>query len=163
MGLINDVVASFRGDTRQAGGSQPRAEENGMTIRTISVELEPGGPVVLAEVYGVETDVGDAHGRVADPREVLDASRRSVREAIDNLVVPSARLFVEGLRELQPSAVEVQFGLKLSGKAGLLFASSTTEGSISVKLTWGTTTPAEPAKESGADDDATPPDEVLAR
>lgn len=133
-----------------------------MTVQVISVELEPGGPVVLAEVHGAEDGDVDAHGRVADPREVLDAGRRSVREAIDTLVVPSARLFAEGLRELQPSTVELQFGLKLSGKAGLLFASSTTEGSISVKLTWGTGTPAAPPADPGDGGDARPPAEVPA-
>jgi Trypsin-co-occurring domain 1 len=105
-----------------------------MTLRVVRVELEPGGPVVLAEVDGEEPD--EAHGRAASPREVLESGSRSVREAIDTLVVPSARLFVEGLRQVKPSTVEVEFGLKLSGQAGLLFASSSTEGTITVRLAW---------------------------
>src|SRR5262245_5827036 len=36
----------------------------------------------------------------------------------------------------RPSGVEIQLGLKLSGEAGAIIASTSAEGNISVKLTW---------------------------
>jgi hypothetical protein len=119
-----------------------------VTVRVISVELEPGGPMVLAEVTGEEFVGGDAYTRAANPAEALAAGARSVREAIDSLVVPSARLFKDSLSALKPTTVEVCFGLRISGYAGVLFASSSSEGSITVKLTWTDVPPAESEENS---------------
>jgi hypothetical protein len=40
------------------------------------------------------------------------------------------------MRKLTPDSVEVEFGVKLAGQAGWVFAKAATEGHLTVKLHW---------------------------
>ena len=53
-------------------------------------------------------------------------------------IKPMANQLVASLREMasKPDSVEVSFGIKLSGKVGAFIASTGTEASFNVKLTW---------------------------
>lgn len=107
-----------------------------MPVQLMSIVLEPGGPTILAEVRDERADGGDAHSRAADPARALGRASLSVREALTELIVPSARVIVDGLKALSPAAVEIEFGLKLSAQAGVVLAATGVEGHFNVKLTW---------------------------
>jgi len=74
------------------------------------------------------------------PSKALAQAPKTVEDALDLVVVPAAKTFMDRLRTLSPDAVEFEFGLKLSGKAGLVFASAESEAHIKLTLKW-TSTP----------------------
>lgn len=61
----------------------------------------------------------------------------SYQEAIDK-VKPAADYLLSTIKNLDaaPQEVEVNFGIKLSTKAGAVIASAAAEGNFSIKLTW---------------------------
>jgi hypothetical protein len=115
---------------------EPTREVMAMPMVLIAVPLEPHGSAVLAETDEESWEGESPFGRVADPVKALTEAPDSVREALDKVVVPTARLFMERLRNLSPDAVDFEFGLKFSGKAGLVFTSATAEAHIKVTLKW---------------------------
>jgi hypothetical protein len=90
--------------------------------------LEDGEGVVLFEV-----DDDEALG----PQPVSDEDKtvRSFDEALRR-VQPAVGRVLASLQELTPGAIEVEFGLKLTGQAGAIFAKVATEGHLRVKATW---------------------------
>jgi hypothetical protein len=90
--------------------------------------LGDGEGVVLFEV-----EEADELG----PRPVSHEVRavRSFEEALER-VRPAVGRVLETLQELSPGAVEVEFGLKLTGQAGAVFAKVASEGHFRVKATW---------------------------
>jgi hypothetical protein len=103
----------------------------------IGVRLAPDGPVVLAAVNAADlVDQGDAFARAADVTERLGATGQSVQEALDSVVMPTASTLMDRLRQIAPDAVEIEFGLELSGKTGLVFASAEAAAHFSIKLSW---------------------------
>src|SRR5688500_12151672 len=101
----------------------------------IGVRLEPDGPIVLAEVDTADVvDQGEAFARAADVAARLQAAGQSVQEALDSIVLPTARTLMNRLRQIAPDTLEIEFGLELSGKAGLVFASTEGVGHFTVKL-----------------------------
>jgi hypothetical protein len=107
-----------------------------MSKIVVPVKLSSDGPTLFAEVDAAAEAPDDAFGRAADPVEALAAGPRSVDEALATLVVPAARTFMDRLRDVSPDAVDFEFGLNLSGKVGLVFASVGTEAHITVTLRW---------------------------
>ena len=97
-------------------------------MQIAGLPLEDGEGVVLFEV-----DDDEALG----PQLVSDEDKtvRSFEEALRR-VQPAVGRVLESLRELTPGTVEVEFGLKLTGEAGAIFAKVATEGHIRVKATW---------------------------
>jgi hypothetical protein len=93
-----------------------------------SLPLGDGDGLVLFEV-----EEADEPG----PRPVSDEARsvRSFEEALER-VRPAVGRVLETLQELRPGAIEVEFGLKLSGQAGAVFARVASEGHFRVKATW---------------------------
>jgi hypothetical protein len=51
-------------------------------------------------------------------------------------LVAAARTVLGRMRELSPDSVEVEFGVKLAGEAGWVFAKAATEGHLTVTLGW---------------------------
>lgn len=72
----------------------------------------------------------------------LSDIRTTVHDAIENIIRPTIETMLK-IRETvrPPDAIELEFGLKLSGRAGLVFASSQMEGHIKVKASWSTSAP----------------------
>jgi hypothetical protein len=64
---------------------------------------------------------GDIAGRV---REAAAPALEAARELLDEV------------RELAPDAVQVKFGVKVTGTANWLIAKAATEGNFEVTLTW---------------------------
>lgn len=90
--------------------------------------LGDGEGIVLFEV-----DDADELG----PQLVSDEAKTAANfaEAIER-VRPAVGRVLATLQELSPGAVEVEFGLKLTGQAGAVFARVASEGHIRVKATW---------------------------
>ena len=63
---------------------------------------------------------------------------RNVREAAE-----SALAALRG-GDLNPDAVELEFGVKLNAAAGAVIAKTSVEGHLKVKMTWGRPRPEEP-------------------
>jgi hypothetical protein len=110
-----------------------------MAKRIVGIPLEPNGPVILAAVDEADAfESEDAFARAAKETQ-LDATGRSMLEALDAVITPTARVMMERLKELSPDSVQLEFGLSLVGKAGLVFASAEAEGHFSVKMSWAQT------------------------
>lgn len=90
--------------------------------------LSDGGSLLL-EV------AGDAHGYEQCAREadgVVWAGRTV--EAAFAQVIPCARAILGALAALQATEVQVEFGVKLSGEAGIVVARSCMEGHFNVRM-----------------------------
>ena len=95
--------------------------------------------VIFAEVEADDLlEQGDGLAPIASPEELVARAGGSVRSALDSVIRPTAETVFGRLQAMArgPDAVELQFGLKLNGKAGAVFASTEVEGHIQVKLTW---------------------------
>lgn len=93
--------------------------------RTIAhIEIEP--------VAGFQpASAGDVAGRVRDAAEPA---------------IQAAREVLEQVRALTPDAVQVKFGVKVTGTANWLVARAATEGNFEVTLSWQPGTPPDDGK-----------------
>jgi hypothetical protein len=108
-----------------------------MPKTVIAARLTPTGPVLLAEVDSLDAAIeDDGYARASTRLEELAAASESVQEALDNVIKPAAQAVMERLKDLAPDRVELEMGLRLSGKAGLIFASTEGEAHLNVKLSW---------------------------
>ncbi|MEV0122469.1 CU044_2847 family protein [Streptomyces sp. NPDC050703] len=113
------------------------------------------GPVV------VEVDSGDPGFRQVSRRgepggihEVegrFESALRNVRGA----AMSALRTFRE--RSLDPDAIELEFGVKLSAAAGAVIARTATEGHLTVRLSWTRRTPPPGDDAAGSAADRTEP------
>ena len=114
-----------------------------MGKRVIAVPLDDD-QVVFAEVDDSDLPVAeDPLAPIADVEELVERAAGSVRSAMDAVIIPTTQVIFGRLREAvhAPDEVELEFGLKLAGKLGAVFASTGAEGHIQVKLTWHRTPP----------------------
>lgn len=100
--------------------------ENG-TIVVETDDQEPG----FQSVSRTGQLIHDASGKFED-------AFRNVRDAAE-----SALASLRG-GDLDPDAVELEFGVKLNAAAGAVIAKTSVEGHLKVKLTWGRPRPEEP-------------------
>ncbi len=109
-----------------------------MTRRVIAVPLDDTGAVIFAEIDARNDldQVDQAFGRVADVSETLAQASKTVKQALDTVVVPAARTTLAAIRGLEPAQSEIEFRLRLSTRAGAIFASAEGEAHIKVRLTW---------------------------
>jgi Trypsin-co-occurring domain 1 len=80
----------------------------------------PGGDVILAA-----PEPGKA---IAEVRNKLEASLRSIRPAVTELV--------EGLKGSGPDSISVEFGVKVGGETGVILAKGTAEVNFKVVMKW---------------------------
>jgi len=101
--------------------------------RLIEFPLEDGGSI-LVEVDELEGGVVRAATR---PGEVVEKAKQSFEAALDK-IKPAAAAIVAKLRGLSdpPDEMEVEFGLKMSAKAGAMVAAAGTEANYKVTLKW---------------------------
>lgn len=117
------------------------------------------GPVV------VEVDSSDpgfrSVSRRGDGGEVHEVEGRfeSALGHVRGAALSALRTFREGA--LDPDAIELEFGVKLTAAAGAVIAKTATEGHLTVRLTWSRAAPAQgappadvPAQASSARQDA---------
>jgi len=93
---------------------------------------------ILVEVDEADDYNGGTLAPIADPGEILARASGSVRSAIDEVIKPAVDMIFDrlGRGAHAPESVELEFGLKLAGKLGAVFATTESEGHINVKMTW---------------------------
>jgi len=98
----------------------------------VKVSLEDG-QTVLVELEDVE----DGIVRSKRPGEVVAALNESLEAALERFV-PMAQAIVGKFRNLaeRPDEVGVEFGIKLTGTAGLVVAHASGEANFKVTLHW---------------------------
>jgi hypothetical protein len=98
------------------------------------VEFEAGEN----EIVLVEVDVSDPGVvRAKRPGEIVGRAAQSIEAALES-IRPVANAFVDKVQTMKarPAEVSVQFGVKLTMKAGAVIAGSEAEGQFQVTLTW---------------------------
>ena len=102
--------------------------------RLVEFPLEDGSSLMV-EVE--EPVTGGGTVRAAHPVEMADRARQSFESSLDK-IRPAASAIIAKLREMtdQPEQVAVEFGIKLSGAAGVVLASTGVEANFKVTLTW---------------------------
>lgn len=98
-----------------------------MTTNIVPLRL-PDGTEISAEVSEGGGYTPSAISR--DPDERIDFAAALKR------VEMAAGLLVESLKKVQPQECELTFGIKLGGKAGVIFAEGTAEANFTVKMKW---------------------------
>jgi hypothetical protein len=122
--------------TRSAG----KREEGGLMAELVRMPLDGGGAILL-ENTGADARAADRDeptgpvkaGRVGDSVRELP---RTVRESLAP-VRETARAVLDELREAGPQTVEVEFGVNLSAKAGVVITGGETAVHLKVRLVWG--------------------------
>lgn len=97
--------------------------------------VEVDEPERLAKVGMVMR--GDDDNKDEQSNETIDKANHTFEQALDR-VKPIADGFVGMVKKLvsPPDEMEVQFGLKLSAKAGVIVASAGMEANYTVTMTW---------------------------
>lgn len=84
------------------------------------------------DVTTVQFEIEPTEGfRPAGPGEVAGRIREAITPAVE-----AAKAVLGKVKEAQPDAVVVKFGVKASGEANWLVAKAATEGNFEVTLTW---------------------------
>jgi Trypsin-co-occurring domain 1 len=98
----------------------------------VEFRTDNGGSVVVAvddTEPGVQL-VARNDGSLAQATDTLEAALRRIHTAAESAL----RVFRAG--RLQPDAVEIEFGVRLTAEAGAVIAKSAVEGHMVVKLSW---------------------------
>jgi hypothetical protein len=87
----------------------------------------------------VEMDEPEGEGmvRASRPGEIAEKARQTFEEAVAR-IKPAANAIVTQLRDLAtaPDEIDVEFGIKLSVKAGAIIASTDAEANFKVAMRW---------------------------
>ena len=97
------------------------------------VEIPVGDTVVLMAVAELDEGLVQA----ARPGKVVARAARSLEDMLQGLQ-PVAESFVQQFCEMTrvPNEIRVEFGVTLSAQADVIIASTATEATFSVSLTW---------------------------
>jgi hypothetical protein len=89
------------------------------------------GPPLVVEVaendYGVERVAREDGGIIPAAEKLEDAFRQAM---------PTLRSVVRSIHSLAPDEAQIEFGIKLSGEAGVVVAKTSVEGHFTVTLSW---------------------------
>lgn len=106
-----------------------------MTQQLIQFETEDG------ELVTIETALSE--GDRAEIELVSDDGEQSVHKASKTFegalkqIKPATKALFGAFQELNhPSNIELEFGVKIGGKASVIFASADSEATFKVKLSW---------------------------
>jgi NTP-dependent ternary system trypsin peptidase co-occuring protein len=106
-----------------------------MAKSLMAIPLDDAGlEHVLVEVEPSDVGLAPAGAEKADA--LVERVGGSVESSLRTMVVPTAKVLRDQLRELRPDEVEVEFGLSLVGKVGAVIASSELEAHMKVTLRW---------------------------
>ncbi|HYL99772.1 MAG TPA: CU044_2847 family protein [Blastocatellia bacterium] len=118
----------------------------------VEFEMEGGGTVT------VEVDEPEPEGvkLAARPGEIAAKATQTLEAALDR-IKPATDVVTRKLRDIAhpPEEFALEFGLKLSAKAGIYFASADTEANFKVSMKWTNTKrqAAKPESQAGANQD----------
>jgi hypothetical protein len=124
-----------------------------MSSVLMKIQIDGGPDAVGEDFILVEVDRQDVDGQVqlagseTSSRDVAEAQETLAR-SFDRLgPALSAMLLKLRSAEHAPDEIQMEFGLKLGGEAGLIFAKGTAEANFAVTVTWAK--PAQPQEAVG--------------
>ena len=95
------------------------------------------GHVLSFETSAAAGDPGEDDGAYAPASSGDGPLRRRFEDAFDDLRVLARGLTAKlDAPDVRPDKIEVNVGVKMGGKTGIIFASAEGEATLSVKLTW---------------------------
>ncbi|WP_435233569.1 CU044_2847 family protein [Micromonospora aurantiaca (nom. illeg.)] len=104
-----------------------------MAVRRIPAEI--GGIPILVEAVTVAGDEETSRMPTRQQAaELFDRAQAVIESMAKSTAEMARKVAVDASR---PDQVEVQFGLKFSTQAGIVFASAATEASLAVKIIYG--------------------------
>ena len=95
------------------------------------------GAEVLYEVEGPVPGPVSNEGIVTDLRPRLDAVLEVVKDTAESVHTSLACISTEA----KPDGVDVTFGMKLTGEAGVVIAKASTDATLKITLKWGLNKP----------------------
>ena len=98
-------------------------------VRLIEYPLQGGGSI-LVEV----DDTTDGPRRASSTGEP-EKMTRTFEETAKN-IRPIGEALLEQVKSLRPESVELELGVKLNARAGIVLASSSAEGHVKITLKW---------------------------
>jgi hypothetical protein len=114
-------------------GLKKKQQVDTIMKRLIEYPLQDGGTLLI------EVDEPDSGGvsRAARFGDVSEKAQQTFETAIER-VRPAAAVIIAKLSDLaqSPEQIQVEFGLKLSAKAGAFIAAAETEANFKITLTW---------------------------
>ncbi|MFF0573250.1 CU044_2847 family protein [Streptosporangium saharense] len=98
----------------------------------------------MSELIRFETTTGHIVVETADEEGVRRVSRKGMTDVARRFgealadVEGAAADAIESFRSgrLKPDQIEIEFGVKLNAETGALIAKASTEGQLTIKLTW---------------------------
>ncbi len=95
--------------------------------RLVEYPLKDGGSIMVE----VDDDL-------AGPRRASDTAERAHRTFEDAItsIRPIGTALLEQVKALSPESVQLELGVKLNAKAGIVLASSSAEGHVKITLKW---------------------------
>ena len=95
----------------------------------VEYEIKDGNSIV------VEVDLPDAGIERASRSDQIIKAKERFGDALEQ-IKPVAETVLSKLRNLSADEIGVEFGIKLSAKAGVIIASADAEANFTVTLTW---------------------------
>ena len=94
------------------------------------------GPVYV-QVEGIPSRSTRGQQPAASAGKVVEKAKKSFEEALES-AKPGIEAALDCIGNLvqKPAEVEIEFGLKINGEAGAVFASAGAEATFNVKLSW---------------------------
>ena len=115
----------------------------------VEYELEDGGTIL------VEVDVPEAGLERAGRGDQIVKAKERFADALEQ-IKPVAQIVLSKLGGLSADEIGVEFGIKLSAKAGVIIASADTEANFTVTMTWKREKAHSPSQDQTPAPDATP-------
>ena len=98
----------------------------------VQFSLEDNTPIFV-ETEGLELSTMQ---RVSRTKEGIEIAQVRFQQALSHLK-PAAEMVLQAFREVnQPSEISLEFGIKLNGQIGAVFASVNSEATFKVTLKW---------------------------
>ncbi len=103
-----------------------------MSKNLVQFELEDGSPVLIE----VEEPTAKSSQKVSITPQGIAQAQVRFAEAIAQ-IRPAAEVVLDAFRQMNhPSEVNLEFGIKLSGKLGAIFTAVESEATFKVVLKW---------------------------
>lgn len=100
----------------------------------LEVPLEGDAGVAVFEVDG-DVIPGELELASDEPGKATARASRTLEEAVRD-TRPVLRRVLDALSDLGPTETSIEFGIKIGGETGVIFAKGTAEASFKVTMTW---------------------------
>ena len=107
----------------------PTTKENDL----IEFQLKNGATLLIE---GINENKDNRKRRGSDKQELIAKAEKTLFEAIDT-AKSAAEVVLDSFKEMNsPDEIELQFGIKMAAKAGVVIAAVSSEANFQVTLKW---------------------------